>query len=250
VEISEQLFNTKEAAGFLRVSEASIRRWSDAGLLPAGRIGRRRERRFNKADLVGFLGKADVGSAARTLSVQTAVNVGGISVPLHGHIATFYNSDAGRLRLTVPFFAEGLRADQPCFLVASGEFLDAYIAALRLEPGIDIDEAREGGRIVVVPASGTTVEEGLDFWERAFWRALASGPTVLRVAGEMACERQAFSSDAELMRYEVEFNMIARRYPAVTLCQFDVREFDGETVFQAIKAHPDLYSLHLGSFLS
>ena len=40
----DSLLNTKEAARFLRVSEASIRRWSDAGLLPARRVGRRRER--------------------------------------------------------------------------------------------------------------------------------------------------------------------------------------------------------------
>ena len=51
------LLNTKEAAEFLRVSEASIRRWSDSGLLPAQRVGRRRERRFAQSDLVQFLGQ-------------------------------------------------------------------------------------------------------------------------------------------------------------------------------------------------
>jgi MEDS: MEthanogen/methylotroph, DcmR Sensory domain len=52
------------------------------------------------------------------------------------------------------------------------------------------------------------------------------------------------------MRFEVAFNMLARRFPMVALCQYDVREFNGEVVFQAMRAHPDLYSLHLGSFLS
>src|SRR3981081_4591407 len=99
---SESLLNTKEAAGFLRDSEASIRRWSDAGLLPARRIGRRRERRFTETDLTRFLGTAEVLSASRTMSVQTSLNVGGVALPLHTHLATLYNSDAGRLRLTVP----------------------------------------------------------------------------------------------------------------------------------------------------
>jgi hypothetical protein len=248
--VSDKLFNTKEAAGFLRVSEASIRRWSDAGMLPARRIGRRRERRFTEAGLAGFLGTPEAVSPSRRAAGQTPVNVGGALLPLHSHLATLYNSDAGRLRLTVPFFSDGLRAGQPCYLAASGDVLSAYLEALGKEPGVDVEAALREGRLVTVAGPGTNVEGAVSFWERSFWHALAGGPALMRVVGEMNCERQVFSSDAEMMRYEVAFNTLARRFPTVTLCQYDVREFDGETVFHAIKAHPDLYSLHLGSFLS
>ncbi len=248
--MSVKLFNTKEAAGYLRVSDASIRRWSDAGLLPARRIGRRRERRFTESDLAGFLGTPGVASASRTATVQTSINVGGVPLPLHSHLATLYNTDAGRLRLTVPFLADGLRAGQTCYLTAFGEVLSAYAEALGREPGVDVDAAVREGRFVTVAGPGSNVEGALSFWERAFWHALSSGPAVMRVVGEMACERREFSSGAEMIRYEVAFNTLARRFPTVTLCQYDVREFDGETVLQAIKAHPDLYGLHLGSFLS
>jgi hypothetical protein len=53
-----------------------------------------------------------------------------------------------------------------------------------------------------------------------------------------------------MIRYEVAYNMLAKRFPTVTLCHYDVRAFDGETIFQAIRAHPDLFSLHQGSFLN
>src|SRR5207245_1851006 len=119
------MLNTREAARFLRVSEASIRRWSDAGLLPARRVGRRRERRFNESDLKIFL-----GAATHSRPVADAVNAGGVLLPLHGHFATFYDSDPGRLRITVPFLADGLRAGQTCFLAASGEVLDIYLESL------------------------------------------------------------------------------------------------------------------------
>jgi len=66
----------------------------------------------------------------------------------------------------------------------------------------------------------------------------------------MSSERKLFSSDAEMMNYEAAFNMLSHRFPIVTLCQYDVREFDGETIFQAIRVHPDLFGLHLGSFLN
>jgi excisionase family DNA binding protein len=249
-QVSDKLLNTEEAAGFLRVSQASIRRWSDAGLLPVRRIGGRRERRFREADLVAYLGSGQVAPAHAARPAQSEVHVGGVPLPLHSHIATFYNTDAGRMRLTVPFLADGIRAGQPCFLAAAGDLLDAYVKALRSE-GVEIDSAVQRGQLVVaVDSPGSTAQSALDFWEQQLWPALAGGKTVIRAVGEMSLERAAFGSDEEMIKFEVAFNMLANRFPTVTLCQYDVREFDGETIFQAIRAHPDLYSLHLGSFLT
>src|SRR3981189_1920690 len=85
----EGLLNTREAARFLRVSEASVRRWSDFGLLPAQRVGRRRDRGLVQRDLVGFLGQAS--RQTRTASDRPAyVNVGGQRIPLRSHLAPIY----------------------------------------------------------------------------------------------------------------------------------------------------------------
>jgi excisionase family DNA binding protein len=239
------MLNTREAARFLRVSEASIRRWSDAGLLPARRVGRRRERRFSESDLKSFLGESTQG-----LPPADGVNAGGVLLPLHGHFATFYDSDPGRLRITVPFLADGLRAGQTCFLVASGKVLDTYLEGLGAERGFDVGSALESGHLVTVGGPGSTVDGALRFWEKSMGRAVAGGPTVLRVVGEMSCEREIFGSDAEMMQYELAFNTIAARFPSVTLCAYDVREFAGQTIFDAMRVHPDLFNLRLGSFLN
>jgi hypothetical protein len=53
-----------------------------------------------------------------------------------------------------------------------------------------------------------------------------------------------------MMRYEEIYEVMARRFPAVTLCQYDAREFDGETMLRVMKAHPDMFELHLGGFLN
>lgn len=242
------MLNTEEAARFLRVSDASIRRWSDAGLLPVRRVGGRRERRFTEADLQQFLGPGRAAPSSRT-ALRTEVNVGGVAVPLHSHLATLYSSDAGRLRLTVPFIAEGLRAGQPCFLAADGDAFDAYVDALRMED-VDLDEATRRGLFVTIVGPGVNTERALDFWEQQFWPLLATARSLIRTVGEMSSERRVFSSDAEMIRCEGAFNLLAKRFPTVTLCQYDVRQFDGETIFQALRAHPDLYGLHLGSFLN
>src|SRR5438876_9713950 len=118
---SEALLNTAEAARFLRVSQASIRRWSDSGLLAVRRIGRRRERRFSESDLVAFMQRTESGAAE-----APTVNVGGAPVPVPGHLAPLYGTDAGGLRLTVPFFVEGLKAGQPSYLAATGAELRRY----------------------------------------------------------------------------------------------------------------------------
>jgi hypothetical protein len=246
--ISTSLLNTKEAARFLRVSEASIRRWSDFGLLPSHRVGRRQERRFAQADLVLFLGKP-TGKAQPANPEVSSVNVGGATVPVRTHVAPIYSSDAGGLRLTVPFLADGIRAGQPSFLAATGHVLDRYASALT-EQGIDFAEATERNRLTIVGWPGGTVEDALANWERLWGSALAGGPTVLRVVGEMASERSMFGSEADMLAYEEAYEVMARRFPAVTLCQYDAREFGGEIMLRVLKAHPDMFELHLGGFLN
>lgn len=250
VTLSDRLLNTAEAARVLRVSQASVRRWSDSGLLVSRRVGRRRERRFTQADLDNFLKPG--GPAAgptRPNATRRDVFVGGTHVPIHGHLATFYDSDEGRLRLTIPFLREGLHLGQPCFLAAEGAIKSAYLEALRLEQGIDVDAAIRNGTFRIVAGPGIAVQAALEFWRRSMSDVLATGPNLIRVVGEMVSERTVFPTDDEMIRYEVAYNLIAKRFPTVTLCQYDVRGFGGETIFRALQAHTDLYSLGLASFL-
>jgi|HubBroStandDraft_6_1064221.scaffolds.fasta_scaffold45860_2 excisionase family DNA binding protein len=245
---SNSLLNTKEAAEFLRVSEASIRRWSNAGLLAAQRVGRRRERRFAPEDLRRFL-ENPASDSARPAPGLSQVNVGGASVPLRTHLAPIYSTDFGGLRLSVPFLADGLRAGQPCFLIAAGVHLDRYLNALA-DQRIDVASATDSGRLVIIPGPGADVAEAISGWERLFGQALAGGPTVLRVIGEMVCERMVFGSEAAMMAYEEAYEVMAKRFPVVTLCQYDAREFDGEIMLRALKSHPDMFEQHMGGFLN
>jgi excisionase family DNA binding protein len=245
-QVSASLLNTKEAASVLRVSEASIRRWSDSGLLPARRVGRRRERRFELSELERFLGDP---SGDRQTVPASVLGLGGVSIPLRGHYAPIYSTDGGGLRLTVPFLADGLRAGQACFLAATGVVLERYVKALADE-GIDFDQATHTGQLALLNWPGANASEVIAEWERRFAKALASRPSMLRVAGDMACERHMFPSEGEMMAYEEAYDRMARRFPLVTLCAYDAREFSGETILRMLKAHPDMFQGHLGLFLS
>jgi excisionase family DNA binding protein len=50
------LLTTTEVARLLNVHPNTVRHWTDAQLLPAYRIGPRRDRRFRRADVDAFLG--------------------------------------------------------------------------------------------------------------------------------------------------------------------------------------------------
>jgi excisionase family DNA binding protein len=242
------LLSTRQAAERLGVSEASVRRWSDRGEIPVQRIGKRRERRFKPEHVEGFaLHGQPALPAARQDRPQ--VLIGGQPVPTSTHLATFYESDAARLRLTGPFLAEGLRAGQPCILLAEGEELDSYMVVLRGMPGVDLDRAVASGQLTIAGAPGATVEAALAFWEEKLWAAVDSHAPVVRAVAEMVSERNNFESEQEMLDYEAALNITLKRFPSVLLCQYDVRKFSGQAMFTALRAHPDIFDVSLGLLL-
>lgn len=245
--MSQELLNTAEAARLLRVSEASIRRWSDAGLLASHRVGRRTERRFAESDLVEFLNRVD---KAPVQAQPAALNVGGVLLEVPGHLATFYSSDAGRTRLTVPFLAEGLRSGQHCYLVATDEVLTVYMQALSDQDGVDLNRAVADGKFSALRFDGATVEQAVAFWEGKFADILSNSPSVIRHVGEMATVRRMFPTEEEMLRFEEAYELMCRRYPVAAICQYDVREFDGVAMVRVLKSHPDLFERRLGSFFN
>src|SRR5690348_10374380 len=119
--MSKGWLSTRQAAKRLGVSEASVRRWSDRGALPVQRVGKRLERRFKPEHVERFAVPARSGPAVATGPQRVAL--AGQTVGVSTHVATLYDSDAGRTRLTALFLAEGIRAGQPSFLMAHGEDL-------------------------------------------------------------------------------------------------------------------------------
>jgi hypothetical protein len=68
------------------------------------------------------------------------------------------------------------------------------------------------------------------------------------VVGEMA-SYDGFASNQDMLDYEVAYDSLAKRLPVMTLCQYDVRHFDGNTVIGAMQAHPDLFTRRIADYL-
>lgn len=174
-----------------------------------------------------------------------------VMVQAGSHLAIYFNSEEGRVRIAAPFLSEGITLGQPCFLIASGKVLDSYMEAIESDVKAELAEARLRGLFATAPYPGRTVEQALAFWDDRISAVLAaSGPTIVRVVGDMACVRDAFGTMQELLMFERRVDAILKGFPTVSLCQYDVREFDGPSVLEAIKAHPDVSDLGFMKFVS
>ena len=60
---------------------------------------------------------------------------------------------------------------------------------------------------------------------------------------------EGFSEVEEMLDYEVGYDSLSKRFPVRTLCQYDVRQFDGKAILGALQAHPDLFPRRIADYL-
>jgi excisionase family DNA binding protein len=248
--MSGPVLTTREAARFLQVSEASIRRWTNQGLLPASRVGRRRARRFTEQDLLRFMGTtADAPTDATGTAGPEVITVKGMQVALGSHLASLYGTDAGRVGLAVQFLREGLLAGQTCMLYADAGLRAQYLQALAGE-GVDVDAAIRSGLLAFPPVKTVSAAEWIASFERFVADATRDRPGPIRFLGDTTTGLASVESPAELLILEQQLSAIVRRLPMVMLCPFDVRAFDGVTLLESLKLHFDTFDHRFGYFLS
>jgi transcriptional repressor of dcmA and dcmR len=217
--LERELLDIAQAAAFLGVSQTSLRRWTNAGRLPCYRVGGRRERRFLRADLVGFLERAG-GAAAPAIPAAD------------GHLFGLYRSPAARERQAVSFLLDALTAGSPCVLVAESRVRARILARLRQHrSGVRKDVAT--GRLVLSAYESRPTEQ-LEYWESRF--AAARG-TSLRVVADVSGGRLGKRPIAELVDYERMYDELSRHFGVTTLCQYDARRLSGVDTAHLLEVH-------------
>ncbi|MCG8357294.1 MAG: MEDS domain-containing protein [Kiloniellales bacterium] len=246
---NSDLLNIKEAAALLKVSEASLRRWTNAGRLACLRLGAKRERRFRRADLMAFLEEREGAAAPSAAARPSEVVLEGIAIEYGNHICTLYENDLGRLKWSVPFLADGLRHGEGCFLIATEAVRDEILSHIG-EAYDGLPQALDRGQLVL--SDGIADGEAMcRFVEHSLVMATRSGLRSFRLLGDMTwCLHQGMNYD-ELIAYEVRYNYaVARQFPLVSVCQYDVRDFSGRAVLNALKCHEDTFNYPLSRFLA
>src|SRR4051812_10714956 len=223
-DLTPALLDIKEAAAFLRVSETSLRRWTNAGRLPCLRIGGRAERRFRQSDLEAFLGMTHQES----------------SRPPRRHFCGLYSSDLSRTRAAAAFLTAPIPADARCFLVAHPDVRRAVISEIERQRGSVGPSIRHDitvGRLVLTGYQ-RSVPRQLSYWREQMQDALAAGIARMTVVGDVSGGPLGTLPVAEVLEYEIEYDRsVGRPFPVTTLCQYDARTLSGVDAAGVLQCH-------------
>ena len=239
---SEELLDIEKAARFLKVSETSLRRWTNAGRLPCLRVGRRRERRFRRSDLVAFL--EEQPGTARTTSVAAETATNDHVLEAGTHLCGLYGSELGRLKMSLSFVSSAEPGSVTFVLtdVAARETIRRH-----LQEAASRNDGDEPSRVVLADYQESGSAQ-LDYFATELTAAMRAGAKSLRVLGDVTCISRSVEPE-EVVEYELSYDeLIAQRFPVVTLCQYDVRAFPGLALLNALKCHPHTLR-HAGSLL-
>lgn len=106
----ECLLDIKDAARFLKVSEITIRRWTNTGKLKCYRLGGKKERRFYFEDLKELLHNS---GSNRLKSLGFA----GQKVSDGSHMTHFYKGKDEAYEISVPYLLEGIKRSETLLVV-------------------------------------------------------------------------------------------------------------------------------------
>ena len=236
------LLDIGEAAEFLKVSETSLRRWTNAGVLPCLRVGKRRERRFRRGDLVAFLEQSPGTQHPASPPDEP------VTVIRETHSCAIYGSSTGRISLFAPFLLDGLRVGSVCLLWAPGRAQNEILKTLEeLRPSLasDIDEGR-----LLVNAFQESVSAQWKVMQTKLSNAQKAGAASLRVAGDMIGLRNHLSAE-QLVEFEAGLDdKVAAKFPVSILCAYDARRFSGVELLNVLKTHRDTFRYPLGRLLA
>ena len=239
---ADDLLDMGQAAQFLNVSETSLRRWTNAGRLACVRVGRKRERRFRRADLLAFLEEqpADRAPQSAPPAVQYTV-LGDVPLPHGSHLCGLYAGDQGAAQPAAAFLAGGLRAGSVCYLVSTSRVRGRVLGHLeQVRPSLKA-EIRTGRLVMSEYAASARAQ--YDYFEANFVAATAGGARSLLVVGDVSGGPLAREKTIDdVIAYERGYDsLLARRFPLVTLCQYDVQRFAGREVFDVLQCHTDTF---------
>lgn len=160
------------------------------------------------------------------------------------HICYLYNDDDERRRLLSLFarhtLVEGERLDYLADVSDSAHF-PRVMADLGLpRPPHDLP-----GHIEIATTRDAYFPEGefdpdatLARIRKHYQDAIASGLSGARITGEMAWALRGILGSERLVEFESRINQLVRETPSTVMCQYDLREFDGATIFDVMSVHP------------
>ncbi|HKJ97537.1 MAG TPA: MEDS domain-containing protein [Desulfotignum sp.] len=231
----EKMLNVRQAAELLNVSQMTVRRWTNAGLLVCFRIGKKRERRFHLSDIQQFIeGKSPSSQTQKTFAGKAdhrvALGFGGLDVPDGTHLAHLYTHLSESLGVQAFFVRQGIENKETVMVVSPQDRREKLLSAME-QDGLDVAELVRKNRLI--HGSG---RQSLVQMTEYISKAAASAQGRFRLIGDMSWTLQKKWSEENIRTLEEITN--TRLCPgSLFLCQYSLAEFFGTQIMMALETH-------------
>ena len=231
----EKLLNVRQVAELLNVSQMTVRRWTNAGLLACFRIGKKRERRFQLSDIQQFIeGNPPSPRTDKTLPDKpehhVALGFNDLDVPDGTHMAHLYADLSEALEVQALFLRQGIEKKETVMVVSPQHRREQLLSAMA-QDGLDVADLIRQNRLIHGSGSKTPAEMA-----EYIFHAAASARDRFRLIGDMSWTLQKKWSEENLRTLEESTN--TRLGPGTLfLCQYSLAEFFGTQTMIALETH-------------
>ncbi len=166
---------------------------------------------------------------------NVSLGIGDLSVSIGDHIGHFYQNEDEWRAVLIPFLTTGLAAGHKCVYMVSPEHGREEIMEELLAEGIGAESVIASDQLVLAEGR-TKPEEMKDFLNSIIAEAAGRFP-LTRWGGDMTWSLKTMPTSETLMEWETMCNVMDD-IPAVFLCQYDLTQFLGNVILDAMKTHP------------
>jgi formate hydrogenlyase transcriptional activator len=175
---------------------------------------------------------------AVTRPKQPEVDLGlrGEQVPLHSHLAYFWESDK-EFADAVAFLAAGLRGKDHCVIFGHQE-ANETVCKILSAGGFDVHALLTSGRLTVLSGQ-RAADKILELIAADFERAIARGAPLVRLLGNIGWGKADWPDDEDLLVFESKITAAAANFPSVILCMYDAARAPASIIRHgALETHP------------
>ncbi|MCB0211009.1 MAG: MEDS domain-containing protein [Anaerolineae bacterium] len=167
-------------------------------------------------------------------------------VPMGAHICQIYSDDNERTDALLKFLLHGLKMGErtACFSDdIDAKTMEDFLAHYN----ISYNECEQKQAVTLAGTHAVYFQDNVFDPERMLstlahyhQESLDLGFPAARLMGEMSPQVQNVSGGNRLLEYESRVSLLLKKHPVTTVCQYNANLFDGATIMDVLKVHPQM----------
>lgn len=168
------------------------------------------------------------------------------AVPKGTHMCLVYQKEEERIDTLLKYMLAGIQNNEKvaCF---SENLDEESVRKFFKDNNLSYDETKASNAISISKTGDVYFKNGefnpeimLETLKKYYLESRDSGSNGSRVIGEMTPEIENVPGGDRLLEYESRVTLLLREYPVTSICQYNANEFDGATIMNILKVHPQM----------